>query len=460
MYYLNDTIVAVSSPTSDKTVIVRLSGRDTIDKINKIFTPAVSAEHQGITRGSILIAENFRIDATLYLFASGHSYTGETLAELHFWSNSALTEDIIKKLLNNGLRMAQAGEFTARAYFNGRMDLAQAEAVNKIITAGNRLQLAAAEKLLAGKVADTTTGVSMELMQCLSLMEAGMDFSQEDINFISRNDAIEKLETAREKLQQLLSGSITLEAVTDLPSVGIAGATNAGKSSLLNKLLGRQRSIISSQQKTTRDVLTGICELQHSRFVLFDCAGLISQAHNQIDSLAQQAAVEALDTADIVLFCVDTTKDSIDEDIAIRKIIKPELITGVATKADFLNDDAVHKKIAYLRQVFEMDFIPLSNITGAGIDLLQNTIDKTLREQVLDSAPDRAAGVALTARHRQSAAEAIENINQAVEELKNSSDEIAAMMIRAAYQAMESLEREHIDEKILDNIFGQFCIGK
>jgi tRNA modification GTPase len=456
MYDSTDTIVAVSSPTSDKSVIVRITGSDTIEKINLLFSPKITQSQKGIAHGCLHHDDDFQIEASLYIFPQGHSYTGQPLAEIHFWSNPALTEAIISKLLTFGLRLAEPGEFTARAYLNGKMDLAQAEAVNKVITSSNRLQLTAAEKLLAGRLTETTAQVSKEILDCLSLLEAGMDFSEEDVEFISNIDAVEKIESSKQKLQELLSGSISFEAVMDLPAVGIAGAVNAGKSSLLNKLLGRVRSIVSPQRKTTRDVLTGIVESTHSRYVLFDCAGLVTESQDKIDLLAQQAAVEALNAADVVIFCVDVTKTDFTEDAAIRLLIKSDAVISVATKADLLSETELEKQTEMLKKIFAAKFLPTSSVTGFGIDNLSSAIE----QRISGTDGERAAGVALTARHKQSVTESIDNLEQAVSELEKANNEVTAMLLRAAYESLAGLEREHIDEKILDDIFSQFCIGK
>jgi tRNA modification GTPase len=456
MYDSSDTIVAVSSPTPDKSAIVRVTGPDTIEKINLLLSPNISPGKKSVVHGTLCLDDDFKIEATLYLFPQGHSYTGQGLAEIHLWSNSVLTEEIVSRLLTFGLRLAEPGEFTARAYLNGKMDLAQAEAVNKVITSSNRLQLTAAEKLLAGRLTNTTASVSKEILDCLSLLEAGMDFSEEDIEFISNTDAVKKIESAKQKLNELLSGSISFEAVMDLPAVGIAGAVNAGKSSLLNKLLGRVRSIVSSQRKTTRDVLTGIFESAHNRYVLFDCAGLVAESVDKIDLLAQQAAVEALNSADVVIFCIDVTKKDFTEDADIRRLIKSDAVISIATKADLLDETELEKQTAMLEKIFAANFLPISSVTGSGIDNLSSVIEQRLTGR--DS--ERAAGVALSARHKQSITESIDNLNQAANELEKANNEVAAMLLRSACESLTGLEREHIDEKILDNIFSQFCIGK
>ena len=465
MYELNDTIVVVSSPTSEQEVIVRITGPKTIDKIAQIFSPRIANTQRGLIRGSVAVDDELRIDAKLYLFLAPHSYTGDDVAEIHIYTNPSVTGALMGSLLGTGLRMAGPGEFTARAYLNGKMDLSQAEAVNEIVVSSNKFQLAAAEKVLGGRLAETTAEVRERLMDCLSLIEAGLDFSGEDIEFITRPKAVERLVEIKEQLEQLLSGNISYESVIDLPAVGVAGAPNAGKSSLLNKLAGYERSIVSSQRKTTRDVLTGLLTLRHCRCVLFDCAGLMHQRHNILDELAQQAAIESLRKALVVVFCVDASKKDWSEDITIRKLIEPKTLIPVATKCDLLCEEMLANRLAELNKLFNVEFLPTSAETGIGLERLRKTIDKKLIEPALGrgsegQVAEQASGVALTARHRQAVTEAIENIEESVSELKAGNNEVTAMMLRAAYEGLSSIAQQHVDEQILERIFSRFCIGK
>jgi tRNA modification GTPase len=465
MYELNDTIVAVSSPTSEKEVIVRITGPNTIDKVAQIFSPRIAKAQRGLIRGSVAVDDELRIDAKLYLFLAPHSYTGDDVAEIHIYTNPSVTGALMGRFLGAGFRMAGPGEFTARAYLNGKIDLSQAEAVNEIIVSSNKFQLAAAEKLLSGRLAGTTAEVRERLMDCLSLIEAGLDFSGEDIEFITRPEAVERLVEIKEQLEQLLSGNISYESVIDLPAVGIAGAPNAGKSSLLNKLLGKARSIVSAQRKTTRDVLTGLLTLRHCNCVLFDCAGLMHQTHNILDELAQQAAVESLQNSSVVVSCVDASKKDWSEDITIRKLIEPKTLIPVATKCDLLSEEMLANRLAGLNKLFNVEFLPTSAETGIGLEQLRKGIDKKLIELALGrgsegQVAEQASGVALTARHRQAVTEAIENISESVSELKVGNDEVTAMMLRAAYQGLSSIAQQHVDDEILERIFSRFCIGK
>lgn len=473
--------MAVSSPTSGERVIVRISGPDTIKKINQIFRPLIHVKRgtrderreTSLVTGSVAIDKELKIDAQLYLFLAPHSYTGDDVAEIHIHTNASVTKALMEGLLARGLRMAGPGEFTARSFLNGKIDLAQAEAVNEIITNSNRLQLAAAEKLLSGKLAQTIEKIRSELMDCLSLIEAGLDFSGEDIEFITGPEAVQRLSDVKSELEQLLSGSISCESMLDLPAVGIAGASGAGKSSLLNKLTGYERSIVSAQRKTTRDVLTSPLTLRHCQCVLFDCAGLIATAENILDELAQQAAIEALRNSSAVVFCVDASKEGWSEDMSINGLIEPQILIAVATKCDLLSEEMLFSRIAELNKLFNrdpalrepVDFLATSAKIGIGLEQLRNTIDKKLIGLALGSdsegqVAERASGVALTARHKQAVMDAIENVSESINELKAGKTEVTAMMLRAAYQQLSTIEQQHLDDEILERIFSRFCIGK
>ncbi|OHB79922.1 MAG: hypothetical protein A2Z25_07750 [Planctomycetes bacterium RBG_16_55_9] len=481
-YDVNDTIFAISSPSSDQRVILRVAGPEAIETCRAIWTPLLESSAAGqappyVLSGSIIVDAELNLDAKLYLFCAPRSYAGDDVVEIHIDTNSAVTEALIENLMERGPRMAEPGEFTARAFLNGKIDLAQAEAVNEIIVSTNEYQLAAAEKLLDGKLGETTETVCENLMECLSLIEAGLDFSGEDIEFITRDEAAERLTDIKDRLERLLSGSIQYETVVDLPAVGIAGAPNAGKSTLLNKLLGTERSIVSDQRKTTRDVLTGVCQLAHCKCVLFDCAGLVIGADNILDELAQQAAIEALRNSDIVIFCVDVSKADWSDDAAIRKLIERRVCPAhqtsqaqmkrcarhtlhVATKCDLLGKPILPNRLAALNELFGTDFLPISAHTGTGIEIMREAIDRILTDQF--KVP-RISGVALTARHRQVVTEAVSHVRESINELNAGNDEIAALMLRSAYQAVSDIQQPvaaHIDEQILERIFNRFCIGK
>jgi tRNA modification GTPase len=460
-----------------------------------------------LLHGLATVDEELQVDAVLYLFFAPYSYTGDDVAEIHVHAGDAVTEALLENLLRGNtpniklgdrpenprinpssrlracpecsegtglgakyqspitthhVRMAGPGEFTARAYLTGKIDLAQAEAVNEVVVSSNSYQLTAAEKLLAGRLGETTAQAQSSIMDLLGLIEAGIDFSCEDIEFISRAEAVAKLAGIKQQLERLASAGISYESVIDLPAVGIAGAPNAGKSTLLNKLLGTSRSIVSRRRKTTRDVLTGELSLAHSRCVLFDCAGLLPKADNILDELAQQAAIEALRNSSVVVFCVDVSKADWAEDVGVRGLIEPKTLIPVATKCDLLPEGKLADCLVSLNGLFGREFLGVSGKTGAGLDRLRATIDTAIVSCQL-SIVDRQSSILLTARHRQAVADAIRNIGEAVDELSSGNDEVAAMLLRAAYQCICDIHQPasgRLDEQILQQIFSRFCIGK
>ncbi len=464
MYQPDDTIVAISSPTSDMRTIVRLSGPHTNKLTCKIFTPTPATKKKALLRGKINIDDNLSIDGHVYLFFGPDSYTGEDVAEFHFISCPAVTDALLGTLCNNDrVRIADPGEFTARAYLNGKMDLSQAEAVNAVIASSNAYQLAASQRLLAGRLTDSIASIRSQILDTLSRIEAALDFTEQDIEFITKKEATEKLSDSISELDKLLIGSISYEEISELPAVGIAGATNAGKSSLLNRISGQSRSIVSEEKKTTRDVLSCILTLHHHKCVLFDCAGLIESPNNVLDELAQQAAIEALANSSTVIFCIDISKTDHKDDAAIFKMINPKTLIAVATKSDLVPQNELDKKLQELKDDFDIEFTATSSLKVSGIELLKQKIDRILidlaagTETFSESGPD---ALALTARHRQAVTEAIDNLTGSIDELKADQEEVAAMMLRAAWQMLAGIEQENIDEKILELIFQRFCIGK
>lgn len=465
MYDGGGTIVAVSSAGLSGRVVVRLSGGRAFDICRDVLDSPCD-KTAGITHRFVKPAEGICLEAAIYTFVGPASYTGQDTVEIHIQTNRAVVQALLERLLAAGARMAGPGEFTARAYLNGKIDLSQAEAVNEIISSSNDYQLQAAQKLLQGGLSSFSQVLGRQLLECLSLLEAGLDFSQEDIEFISAEQASAKLQEVLDKLHRMQDGAISFETVMELPSVAIAGAPNAGKSSLLNALLGSSRSIVSHQRHTTRDVLTAEIELEHQRCVLFDCAGLVADPAGVLERLAQSAALQALAGANLVIFCVDLTKDDISEDRAVRQLLAQqgcsENIIALGTKADLSAGPLLQSSLTRLAEKFGTDFTPVSSADVSSLQQVRKMLDEKLlcRDRLAGHADQSGPWAALTARHRQAVAQAIDNLAQAIAELGRQNDEIAAMFIRSAYQAIGSIESRGVEEQLLDTIFGKFCIGK
>jgi len=314
------------------------------------------------------------------------------------------------------------------------------------------------------------------IIESLTLIEAELDFSQEDIPFLSHQDVIKRLKHIQNELEGLLAGSISYESVIDLPAVAIAGSPNVGKSSLVNKLLGEERSIVSETKKTTRDILTGQLNLTHCRCVLFDCAGLLTNTCGLLDKLVQTAAVQALRNSSLIIFCIDLSKQNWTEDIYVKEIIEnnsnASQIINIATKSDLLPEQSISNRLKQLQELFKTDFLLTSVETGEGLEKLRGEMDEKItnfsvsliganRSKISENI--QSIGPTLTSRHRNVVTKAIENVIESIDELKSENNEVTAMLLRVAYRDLSEIDQpqcEHLDEEILDKIFSRFCIGK
>ena len=459
---INETISAISSASLAQSVpgksILRISGPSASGIIESIFRNDLSVGNRSVIHGSIEIEDGFCTSANVYFFKSPRSYTGQDLAEIHTFASESVVRQILTKILLQS-RMAEAGEFTLRAYLNGKIDLSQAEAVAAIVSGSNNFQLSAAEKLLDGSLASRIAEVRESILELLSLIEVGLDFSQEDIEFVTSTQAAEQIALLQEQLGEILAGSIRYEEMIDLMSVGLAGDANVGKSSLVNMLLASKRSIVTDEHGTTRDVLTGILELKNARCAIFDCAGLGYGGEKLLESLANQAAVDSLKNADIVILCIDAKAVDHLETKKLIKSIDPKKLICIMTRCDLLEQKEVSAKQEEIEKVFAADCIATSSLTGSGIDELKDMIERQV-VSLSENSAQASERIAINQRHRQVIEMAIKNLDQAKDTIKQGTDEVATMLLRTVYQSLGSVEREQVDEAVLDRIFSNFCIGK
>jgi len=482
MYSPDDTIAAVSSPSllpaQIGRTILRLSGAGAfsifqnsnlefvsnfgfrisdLTSANRLFNSKIS--QRGIYPFRIHLPDGVWADGTAYCFVAPASYTGQDVIELHLLAAGPVAEAVYQQILKCGFRQAGPGEFTLRAYLNGKFDLSQAEAVMHIVSAGSENQLAAAQRLLSGGLAGKIAQVRNDLLELLSLLEAGLDFTEEDIEFVQPQQACEKIKTLSSQIQSILDGAVRCEELMDLPAVGLAGLPGAGKSSLMNALTSQPRSIVSDSQATTRDVLTELLELPCGWCVLFDCAGLGLKNTDTLDELAKDAALQALRSASAVIFCVDLAGENQQDAARIFRQLGAKTFIAVGTKADLLNATVIQQKQRQLKDLFGIEFLVTSAATGAGLESLKMKLSEALLS-VVEGESETDPRIATNLRHRQKLESSLKRLAEAAEEIYNEHPEVGAMLLRSAWQELGGLEHEHIDERILDVIFSKFCIGK
>lgn len=453
-----DTIAAISSAVGlAARIIVRLSGPDACAITHRLASSlpgAAAAERVQLSFAKL------NCPAWVYSFRGPRSYTGEDLVEFHIPGNSVLAGLLLDELLKAGARAAEPGEFTARAYFNGRIDLTEAEGVAATIAAGNEQELAAARKLMAGELARRLAPVVDQIAQTLALLEVGIDFSDEQVTTISPSDLAARLAGAGGALDQLLRESVRFERLAHEPRVVLVGRPNAGKSTLLNRLAERERAVISPIAGTTRDVLSIELPLQRGVVRLLDVAGIdctddagnwtrpffekrdgsdsLVVERQRIEEMMREHALRAVESADVVLLVVDAA------DTRPRLRLPREVDWVVLSKTDLLSTTP---------PVGSQE-TAVSAASGAGLDDLRAVIDRL-------SFGDSSLGssVALNTRH----VHAIEEASAALARAKAARDEgaeLVALELRDALDALGSISGRVTPDDLLGRIFGAFCIGK
>jgi len=430
-----DTIVAISSAVGESArIIVRLSGsraRDIVDKL--------SGRASGFGGTPTVISLQLRVDALTfaahaYVFYAPHSYTGEDLVELHLPGNPLLARMTLSACQQAGARLADPGEFTARAYFNGRLDLTEAEGVAATIAAHGEAELAAARQLLAGELSRRLVPIMDLLADTLALVEVGIDFVDEEVTFLPAEELRERLTRADGMLAEIQSTSGRFERLSHEPRVVLVGPPNAGKSTLLNALAGHDRAVVSPIAGTTRDVLSATVFLRRGAIQLIDVAGFDSDSgrtRSDVHSQMQTRAKQAMESADVV---VGVQEPGTAEDASITADLR------VNTKAD------LHPHVPG-------DGIFVSAVTGQGLAELRDRLD-----ELAFGAQSPGASLALTSRHLQAIETARLALARALE--RGESSEVLAMELRESLDALGQILGVIAPDDLLGRIFSAFCIGK
>lgn len=431
---LDSTIVAVSSAAgSAARMIVRVTGDQAFALARRLVDDELPAPPAAF-RTQIRV-ETLRIASWLYLFAGPRSYTGQDLVEIHLPGNPLLGTSLFNALTTAGARPAEPGEYTARAYFNGRLDLTQAEGVAATVSAANANQLRAARSLLAGELPRRLAPITESLVQLLARIEAQIDFADEGVGEIPADELSVGIWRVRRNLQTLVNQSGRFERISHAPRIVLAGRPNAGKSTLLNALAGCERAMTSPRAGTTRDVLSALAMLPSGQVTLIDAAGLTEPGDDPIE-IAMQARAHAAAAAADVLALVRDPADSLPPPELPR-----EADLTILTKQDIHPSPATH----LLGRC-------VSAHSGWGMASLRADLD---RLAFGDSAA--GAGLALNARH----VRAIDECLGALARIEAAMPaELIALELREALDALGSILGQVTPDDILGRVFSSFCIGK
>jgi len=458
----SDTIAAIATARGRAALaVVRTSGPAAIAVVNDCFRGADLTEAESHTAhvGFVTDAEGADIDQVVAtVFRAPNSATGEHVVEVSCHGGDLAPQMVLESLLDHGARMAEPGEFTERAFLNGKMDLAQAEAVADLIHASSTKAHRASLTHLKGRYSELLEDLREELLNLCSLVELEIDFSEEDVEFADRERLEHLLDETEEILGDLLDTYPTGEKLKDGVQVVIGGRPNAGKSTLLNALVGHDRAIVSETPGTTRDEIEAEAEIEGVLFRFVDTAGLRDTA-DEIEAEGVRRATESIEAADVLLYLYDLTvgldaeetdllRDLAGEEAAVRPFL-------IGNKADRAPD----------RSVADLD-----GLSGLTLSALEARTDADELRPLLDRLTDtvaehlsraEASPVVMNQRHRQHLQDALEAVRQARDALdRGVSGDMLTLDLRAALQELGAITGEITNEDVLDQIFSRFCIGK
>lgn len=441
MLDLDDTICAPATASgAGLRGVIRVSGPRSLDVLGSVLANASEPIPTGAPRriaGEILLPSLGAIEVHAAVWPTSRSYTRQPSLELHFPANRVIEEAIIGKLLAHGARLARPGEFTLRAFLAGRIDLGQAEAVLAVIHAESSAELETGLRRLAGGIFGPLHAVREDLLCLLADIEAGLDFVEEDIEFVTQADTTSRVAAHLATIEQIREQIAARSAESAAWRVVLVGAPNAGKSSLFNALVGREAAIVSPRAGTTRDVVEAIVNFGGQRVALLDLAGLDANAEAQVDTLAQRKAEEAIGQAHLVLHC-----RAADEP---RKKFSPMASPAleVWTKSDLQARDGG---------------ISTSAATGAGIEMLRAAIADRIAAIARTKADTMLETSLRSAASLDSAAAAL---HDAATRLSAAGpDEAFAIDLRLALDHLGEITGAVVTDDILDRVFSRFCIGK
>lgn len=459
VYDTTDTIAAIATPLGESGIgVIRISGSKAYDVGDAIFKsksslPLAQRRDRSIQYGLIVDDDGKAVDEVILLIMKGpRSYTAEDVLEIQCHGGRQSLSEILGLVLRHGARLANPGEFTQRAFVNGRLDLAQAEAVMDVIQAKSAQGLTSAVSQLEGRLSRVVGDMRLHLTDFITRLEVTVDYPEEDLEEIEVPDIAGAIRDMERRLDDMLAESKSGRMMRDGVMAAIAGTPNAGKSSLLNRFLETERAIVTDVPGTTRDVIEEWITIQGVPICLVDTAGIRS-TDDTVEQIGVRRAKEYMDRADIILVVVDQSRPLQEEDRQILETARGRQALIVLNKEDLQPAFATEEL-----QSYGLPLLSISASTGAGMGELKDAMLSLALKQGL-----MAAQSALLANTRH-----IELVRQSREALQRALDTIEAGMpvdcaivdIREAWELLGSITGDTVHDDIIEEIFSRFCLGK
>ena len=459
-----ETIAAISTAIGNGGIgIIRMSGKESFKILEKIFKNSKGEKLDlkkikgyTIQYGTIVDSKtNEKIDEVLVsFFKNPKSYTREDMCEINSHGGMIIEKQILEQCLKNGAILAEPGEFTKRAFLNGRIDLSQAESIMDLINSKTEKESKASINQLQGDLSNKINEIRHDLLDIMADIEASIDYPEYDIEEVTNNKALGILENAKNKLESLKdtfrSGKILKEGI----KTAIIGRPNAGKSSLLNKILKEERAIVSEIEGTTRDTIEEFITIKGIPLKIIDTAG-IRKTSDKIEEIGVKKALDIAKDAELVLVILDNSKKLTEEDREILKLAESKnsiiLLNKVDLKENNLENSEELKKI-------NKRIIKISAKNGNGIEELYNEIENMFQIKNLETDGEI---IITNIRHKNQIEYAINNINEAINAVKNNLPiDIISISIKQTLEDLGKITGENVSEDIINEIFSKFCLGK
>ena len=454
-----DTIAAVATTIGEGGIsIIRISGSESLEIVSKIFKGKNGKKLDDIKSytmryGFIINEDGSIIDEVIVSYMKGpRSFTSEDTVEINCHGGIVVTNSVLKQVIKAGARLAEPGEFTKRAFLNGRIDLSQAEAVIDIIRAKTELSAKSAIMQSEGKISREINLIRQRLLAIIASIEATVDYPEEDLEEITADNASKRLKNILKLIEKLLNTAEEGKILREGLQTVIVGKPNVGKSSLLNALLQEKRAIVTDIPGTTRDVIEEYINIEGIPIRIVDTAG-IRETEDVVEKIGVNKSKEKIESADLIILMLDLSDELSDQDIEIIEYIKDRKYIVLLNKADLglkLNKDDL--KILDAKHIIE-----ISAKTGEGLDKLKDIIKDMFFNGEIKTDDIYVANN----RHIEALLRSKENIEYAINALKDTSAiDLASIDIRNAWRNLGEITGETIDEDIIDKIFSEFCLGK
>lgn len=452
----DDTIIALATPTGVGAIgVIRLSGSKAIDIVNKLF-PSKDLHKQKshtIHVGFIKEADADLDEVVVSLYKTPKSYTGEDVIEIGCHGSPFVQQEVIQACIRKGARLAKAGEFTQRAFLNGKLDLTQAEAVADIISSNTAASQRTALHNMRGGFSDILRSLREDLIQFSALIELELDFSQEDVEFADRTKFYELINAATSVTGDLLRSFQLGNVIKNGVSVAIIGKPNAGKSTLLNTLLNENRAIVSEIAGTTRDTVEEIINIDGILFRLIDTAGIREHSTDVIELIGIEKSREKIERSDEVIYIFDVNTETATElETAVKLIAeKNASYILVGNKTDLASAGAITEKFAGINALY---------ISAKEKDQIEQLKQK-LVHKIVSGNVNTENTIITNARHY----EALQQVARSLADIKTGLDnnitgDLLALDIRRCLHYISEITGDISNENVLDYIFSKFCIGK